>query len=282
MASSIEYTASGNKYVLPADQETIERSNRFGQHLQECADTLDAFFRPNSASDQWRMPFGRFGDETLTVLAEQSANTSTLAIGYCAHKERSRDGFYAKRSSSADFWQGNGDRRHGDEAVARMLDANWPTLSIDNTGVRELVAKHEDVSFDDICNLLKQTLPYGTALSSVHTFEHGWSWSDNGKPASVRAAVTRETTETDRPSYSLQLTLPHEYRRNSRTNVTCVAHFDQHFGVSYEVRVDEPTLTKLDIHLTDLIGILEDTLERIMDAKVAAAAAKLPDEEWFE
>jgi|GEM_PF-5113315 len=276
MTSRVEYTPSDDEYLAPADKETIEASEVFGRHIQETVDMLDTFFSPTSAIDRWHLPFGRFGDGRLTILAERSPSDSTLALGFRALD--SRGDFYASASTHSDYWKGKGDDRYDDESVARMLSANWPSLTIDNTAARALEAKGGSASFKDFSALLYEaTQTYGTEESSTHAFCHSWKWDDCGKDARGETIAIIERTNGQKQAYRLEVTLPHEYGKGRHANVTCIARFDEAFGTTYDIKVDDPTLSRLHISLPDIIELLEVKLQALMDAKITAVSKKLSE-----
>lgn len=275
MSSRIEYTPSDDAYIVPSDAETIATSERFGRQIEECLGMLDLFITPDSANDRWQIPFGTFGDETLTILTEHEHSDAILTFGYKT-VDPTR-GFRATGYCSSSEWQGKGMETYKIERVLRMLDANWPAFSIDNSPLRALVAKGNETSFGELFDLVTTVrTQYGTLLSSSHTFSQEWQWNDYGKAAAGTISGTIERSTGQSPTYRLDLTLPHEYAPNRRAKVTCSALYDEHFGTTYRITVDDPSCCRLNIALPDLIDLLDAQLQTLVEVKVGQATETLP------
>jgi hypothetical protein len=277
MSRTPEHTTPEDSSLIPIDRDAIERSLVFGAKLQEYADMLDAFFPPDVVTDHRQVPFGQLGDGSLTIVSKQEGKvTSMLSLGYHAPADDMREGFYATKASSADTWVGNGKEQHPDWRIARMLDANWPSLLLDNTLIRTIVARPKNtITFEDIREALDSFMSSHEPLASTKTFTHRWSWSDSDRVSLGRASVTIERDNYQPPRYTFEVDLPHEYRPNGCANTRCIAHLNEQFGVSYEVKVDEPTITRLNPNLCTIAEVMDQVLDMIIDARLSSQTDSL-------
>jgi len=275
MTSRIEYTPSDDEYLVPSDKEAIDVSEGLGHAMQETIDTLDAFFSPDTGTDCWHIPFGRFSDDHLTILTERVRGETKLTLAY--RPEDPKDGFYASRTPSSSYWGGQDKELRSNKVVSRLLDANWPGFMIDNAAVHELAEKGDESSYDDFLTLIHRTTKaHGTELSAEHKFTHSWLWSDDGKTAIGKTSAIVERSKGHAPLYTFEVTLPHKYSAKGRANVTVTARFDENFGVTYEVKVDDPTRQRLDISLPDMITLLGYNMQSLLSAKIEHSAKNPP------
>lgn len=270
MAARIEYSPAEDGYLVPSDAETIERSNLFARQLQEVAHTLDTFFCPDYREETWRVPFGRWSDGNLVIFASDMSGTPMLKLGY-AHPE---EGFLLHKTQRETAWH-IGTQTGTDAAIARTLDANWP-LTLDNSAIRTLTDRGgAHASFDSIRDtLLGAARTEGTLESSEHTFIGSWLWNDDGRTATGSATVTVSDIDGEK-RYAFSIVLPHEHGDHDRANVTCTARLDGQYGLSYDIKSDDPELTRLHLALPAIIDSLDYYLEAFVEARISRAAEAL-------
>jgi hypothetical protein len=264
MVTRIDYSPAEDGYLVPSDAETIERSNQFAQQLHEVAGTLDAYFCPDRSQEHRRMTFGKWGDGSLNVLTTTEGDISTLKLGFT---EPNGEGFLLYRTSQEHVWR-VGKQTGSDAAVARTLDANWP-LTLDNSAIRRLTDHTGvDASFEGIRDILLDTAATdGELESSEHAFTGSWLWNDDGRSATGSATITISRTDNE-TRYAFSIVLPHEHGVKDRANVTCTARLDGQYGVNYEVKSDDPDLTRLQLALPAIIDSLDYYLEAFVEAKI--------------
>lgn len=216
------------------------------------------------------MPFGRWGDGSLVVFTSNSSGTDALKLGY-AH---AKDGFLLQKTQREEMWH-VGKQTGTDAAIARTLDANWP-LTLDNSAIRALTDRGgEGASFERIKDaLLGANATDGVRESSEHAFTGSWLWSDDGRATTGSATVTVSSIDGE-TSYAFSIVLPHEHGAQDRANVTCTARLDRQFGASYEIKSDDPDLTRLHLELPTIIDSLDYYLEAFVEAKISRETENL-------
>ena len=277
------------------DQIGIEQAPGHERHaalisrMEACAELLDTYVMPELAYLQYRMPFGRFSDGTLTTVIERDAGEPpVISLGHRASPASTDHtgntavmdqpaGFYATRSTSEASWRSNGQRQYSDERVARMLDANWPSFSVDNTRARNLTERHHATTFTDLQSLIDEVIiPASHDAHEQRCFIHQWQFdsSDARQPLTAQASLTTRREQGEYIGQTLELQLPFRYR-NELVMLACTVTNDRDLGSLYAVSFTDPaTLEEMSIEpaaMDTMVAELSGALDRMMEAKVIEA-----------